>query len=73
MGQRMSAVLVEQPPEFEFRDGFFFVYCPQSCVCRAYPPHQFFKTFAAMAEVAREYRFASAEVIPFPAQVDAMA
>jgi hypothetical protein len=65
MGQRMQAVLVEEPPLWEFRGGHFFVTCEQSGICRAYPPNVFFRTFAGMAEVAKEYKFGGAEIVQF--------
>jgi hypothetical protein len=68
VGQKLQAVLVEEPPVWEFRGGHFFVTCEQSGVCRAYPPNVFFRTFADMAEAARQYKFTSAEVIQFPDQ-----
>jgi hypothetical protein len=68
MGRCSPAILVEDQPEWEFRGGFFFVTWNEKTWC--YPPHAFFKMFAAMGEVARQYNFAGAEVIPFP-KVDA--
>jgi hypothetical protein len=63
------AILVEVDPEWTFDRGFFKVHwCGQ---CWAYPPHQFFAMFARMGEVAREYRMAGAEVVPFPERVGA--
>lgn len=62
----VQAVFVEEPPMWEFRSGHFFVTCPQSGICRAYPPNVFFKTFAGMAECAKQYNFGGAEVIQFP-------
>lgn len=64
MGQSVPAVLVEEPPEWEFSGGHFF---PTWNGQRwAFPPNVFFKKFASMAEVAREYRVGSAEIIQFP-------
>jgi hypothetical protein len=68
MGEPCAAVLVEEPPEFEFRNGLFYVCCPLTGVCRAYRPHTFFKTIAKMVEVGRSYRMASAEVVPLFAE-----
>jgi hypothetical protein len=39
----------------------------------AYPPNQFFSMFASMAAVAKEYKFASAEIVPFPRNVGEIA
>jgi hypothetical protein len=67
MEHKMLATLVEEAPIWELRNGFFYVSDERSGLCRAYTPHIFFQTFARMAEVAREYNFSGAEVIPFPA------
>jgi hypothetical protein len=69
MGQSVPScvpILVEEPPEWDFRGGFFVVSCPRTGVCRAYPPGLFFKTLAGMAEIARQYRFGEGEVVAFP-------
>lgn len=64
---RVSAILVEEPPVWEFRGGHFFRTCQQSGATEAFPPNVFFKTFAGMAAVAREYRCDGADIIQFPA------
>jgi hypothetical protein len=58
MGQRgcMVAVLVEEPPEFEFDGWLFYVCDAKTGTCRAYRPETFFRTFARMAEIGREWR-----------------
>lgn len=66
MGQRIPAVLMEEPPTWEFRKGHFFVTCEQSGICRAYPPNVFFKAFAGMAAIAKEYDFGGADIVRFP-------
>lgn len=60
-------MLVEEPPVFEFRGGLFYVTDPKAGICRAYRPHTYFATLAAMAKCAREYRVSGAQVIPFKA------
>jgi hypothetical protein len=69
MGQSIPncvPILVEEPPEWEFRGGMFVVCCQRTGVCRAYPPRLFFAVLANMAEIAREYRFGEGEVVAFP-------
>ena len=56
--------LVEEPPEFEFRGGLFYVSDPRIGIVRAYRPNTYFATLAAMAACARKYRTSGAQVIP---------
>lgn len=64
---REAPLLVERPPDFEFRGGLFYVTDPATGIFRAYRPATFFAAFAAMAEVAREFRGEhTAEIIEFP-------
>lgn len=66
------AVLVEEPPAFDFRGGMFFVFDRKTGIHRAYPPSVFFRTFAAMGEAARKYRIEGAEIIQFPGSQQAI-
>jgi hypothetical protein len=56
-----STVLVEQPPEIEFRAGLFYVV--DDCGCRAYRPATFFLAIARAVEQSRQYRANGAEVV----------
>jgi hypothetical protein len=49
--------LVEEPPEFEYSDGLFYVCDKRSGIYRVYLPTVFFQTIAAMAQCARQHRF----------------
>jgi hypothetical protein len=66
MALPLPVSLVEEVPEFEFRDGMFYVTCARSSIARAYRPSLFFATLAAMAQCARQYRVNGAEIIPMP-------
>lgn len=58
-------VLIEEPPEFEFEAGLFYVHCGATGTCRAYRPRTFFAALAGMAGAARKYRLSGGEVVPF--------
>lgn len=63
-----AAVLVEDIPEFAWDGEFYFAYCPESDVRRAYTPERFYATLAKMAAIARETRLGgtlTAKIIPF--------
>jgi hypothetical protein len=68
----IKPTIVEEPPQFELRNGRFYVVCPLTGVYREYPPDVYFETLARMARCAREYRWdetqTSADIIPFPAR-----
>jgi hypothetical protein len=69
MGLPLPVPLIEEPPEFEFRNGIFYVVWNDGDR-KAYRPSTFFATLAAMAQAAREYRVGGAEVIPIKAPPD---
>jgi hypothetical protein len=48
--------LVEEPPEFEYADGLFYVTDRRSGIYRVYLPNVFFQTIASMAQCARKHR-----------------
>lgn len=69
--RQQPAILVEEAPEWSFTGGHFVV--EWNGQRWAYSPHNFFAMFAAMGEVARQYRHAGAEIIEFPMPEDVRA
>lgn len=65
MSVATAAVLVEEPPEFEFKDGLFWV-----CDCqgrRVMLPAVFFRSFHGAARALQAYHTRSgAEIVEFP-------
>lgn len=65
---RERAILVEEPPEFEFRDGMFYA-SYENGNCWAWRPNTFFQALTRMARVSRDFKCGSGEVIAFPTKV----
>ncbi len=59
--RREAAILIEEPPEIQFRNGLFYVTCESGC--RAYRPATFFAAISHAVEQSRGYRFKRAEVV----------
>jgi hypothetical protein len=67
----VAATLVEEPPQFEYRDGMFYATTFDG-YCRCFRPITFFQMLAQAAQVAREYRVVSGEVVDFAAHAAAV-
>lgn len=59
MGQSVQAVLLEEPPEFEFKGGLVYVIDRRDGVvvgARAFRAHQFFEGFKRAADACQDWR-----------------
>jgi hypothetical protein len=62
-----AAVICEQPVEFEYRSGLFFVRNPATGQRSAMLPHIFYKSFHNAAKAMQDYHSREgAEIIEFP-------
>jgi hypothetical protein len=62
-----AVMFVDEPPEFEYRDGMFFIRqrISETCIIeRVMRPSIFMQSIARAAAVAREHRLGGAEIIP---------
>jgi hypothetical protein len=65
----VAAVVCEQPLEYEYREGLFYITDPTLGVRKVMRPRVFFQSIAAAAECSRQHRpwERSAEIIDFAA------
>ena len=67
MGQSVAAILLEEPPEVEYRNGLFYIRDAEGMV-RAMRPNVMFRGFQRTAKAIQDYYAAEgAEIIEFPA------
>ena len=62
-----ACFFVEQPPEFDYRDGLFHIVQTVGNYRfeRVMAPHVFMRTLRRAAECARKHKFGGADIIPF--------
>lgn len=67
-----ATFFVEEPPEFEYRDGLFRItqVVGSIRVERVMSPHVYMRAVRRAVECARQHKFGGAEVIEFPKQSD---
>jgi hypothetical protein len=66
------ALVCEQPLEFLYRDGLFYVSDPTSGGCQAFRPHTFLASFHNAGQAMQDYYARrTAEVIDFPKAAEA--
>lgn len=58
-----APILIEDAPDYEFKNGLFYVRLPAADTILAYRPCVFFEAIAAAVEESRQYRTAGAEII----------
>jgi hypothetical protein len=64
-----AAIVIDQPPEIEFRNGMFIAYDPILGTDRAMRPITFLRMFERAAKAIQTYHgqcFDGAEIIEFP-------